>query len=44
MDWGALPAGALQLEAGKAQLIVKALSKSGSSVMDLKGVVLSRLG
>lgn len=42
MDWGALPLGTLELEAGKMQLIVKGLSKPGSAVMDLKSVALRR--
>ena len=43
MDWGALPLGVLALRSGQTQLTVKALSKPGSAVMDLKSVSLRRL-
>lgn len=42
-EWGRLEAGALELPRGRAKLVVRALSKPGKSVADLKGVVLRRL-
>ena len=44
MEWGTLRAGVLKLPAGKTQLSVRALSKPGRTVMDLKSVTLKRLG
>jgi arylsulfatase A-like enzyme len=41
--WGALTPGALELRPGRNRLYVKALSKRGESVMELKAVRLSRL-
>jgi arylsulfatase A-like enzyme len=43
MDWATLPAGVLTLLQGRAKLTVRALTKPGSAVMDLKAVTLKRL-
>jgi arylsulfatase A len=42
MEWANLSAGRLQLPQGKARLTVRALSKPGKSVMELKAVTLQR--
>jgi arylsulfatase A len=44
MHWGQLRLGELTLERGRSRLIVKALSKPGNAVMDLKEVTLKRTG
>lgn len=43
MYWGSLPLGTLTLPAGKSQLAVRALTRAGGAVMDLKSVSLRRL-
>jgi len=43
MHWGTLVLGSLRLPQGRQQLTVKALSKPGRAVMDLKSVSLRRL-
>jgi arylsulfatase A len=43
MHWGSLPLGTLTLPAGKSQLAVRALTRAGGAVMDLKSVSLRRL-
>lgn len=43
MDWAALPAGVLTLPKGRATLTLRALTKPGDVVMDLKSVALKQL-
>ncbi len=43
MDWATAPAGALTLPQGRAKLTVRALTKPGDAVMELKSVVLKRI-
>jgi hypothetical protein len=43
MDWAMAPAGALTLPQGRAKLTVRALTKPGDAVMELKSVVLKRI-
>jgi arylsulfatase A len=42
-EWGELPMGTLELPQGRTQLVVRALSKPGAAVLDLKAVRLRRL-
>lgn len=44
MDFGRLAVGRIRLAAGRARIAVKALSKPGERVMDLKELILTRLG
>ena len=43
-SWAPLPLGEVSLPAGRTQLLVRALSKPGRQVMDLKAVRIRRLG
>jgi arylsulfatase A len=42
--WGTLPMGTLSLMPGRQQLTISAISMPGGQVLELKGVVLTRLG
>jgi len=43
MDWANLPAGVLTLPKGSAKLTLRALTKPGDIVMDLKSVALKQI-
>jgi hypothetical protein len=43
MDWATLRVGVLKLPQGQTKLTVRALTKPGESVVDLKAVALKRI-